>query len=82
MGAIGMKELLLILLVVLVVFGTKKLRTVGQDLGAAVRGFKKAMNEGEAEQTNPPKQLRSEGADADFDEARKTEAQPKSDRSV
>lgn len=82
MGGIGMRELLIILLVVLVVFGTKKLRTVGQDLGAAVRGFKKAMNDGEAEQSTPPKQIRSEGADAEFDEAKKTEAQPKSDRSV
>jgi len=83
MGGIGMRELLIILLVVLVVFGTKKLRTVGQDLGAAVRGFKKAMNDGEAEQSAPPKQIRAEGADAEFDEARKTEAaQPKRDRSV
>jgi sec-independent protein translocase protein TatA len=85
MGGIGMRELLIILLVVLVVFGTKKLRTVGQDLGAAVRGFKKAMNDGESEQSTPPKQIRAEGADAEFDEARKAEAQPaqpKSDRSV
>ncbi|HLY53291.1 MAG TPA: twin-arginine translocase TatA/TatE family subunit [Steroidobacteraceae bacterium] len=82
---IGMRELLIILLVVLVIFGTKKLRTVGQDLGAAVRGFKKAMSEGETEQSAPPKQL---GTDAEFEEvAKKTDsqpasAQPKSDRSV
>ena len=81
---IGMRELLIILLVVLVVFGAKKLRTVGSDLGAAVRGFKKAMNEGDEEQS-APKQIRSEKADAEFDEvARKSEPQPqpKSDRSV
>ncbi|MGO9802966.1 MAG: Sec-independent protein translocase subunit TatA [Steroidobacteraceae bacterium] len=82
MGGLGMRELLIILLVVLVVFGTKKLRSVGQDLGAAVRGFKKAMNDGETEQSTPPKQLGSEAPDAQFDEARKTEAPPKSDRSV
>lgn len=83
---IGMRELLIILLVVLVIFGTKKLRTVGQDLGAAVRGFKKAMNEGETEQGSPPKQI---GTDAEFDEVAKksdnqpnANAQPKSDRSV
>jgi len=35
-----MRELVVILLVVLVVFGAKKLRSVGSDLGAAVRGFK------------------------------------------
>lgn len=47
---LGMRELVVILLVVLIVFGAKKLRTVGSDLGHAVRGFKKAMNEGEEEQ--------------------------------
>ena len=81
---IGMRELLIILLVVLVVFGAKKLRTVGSDLGAAVRGFKKAMNDGDEEQS-APKQIRSEKPDAEFDEvAKKNEAaaQPKSDRSV
>ena len=56
-----MRELVVILLVVLVVFGAKKLRTVGSDLGHAVRGFKKAMSEGEDEQNAPPKQIRSEG---------------------
>jgi sec-independent protein translocase protein TatA len=48
---IGMRELLVILVVVLLVFGTKKLKTIGADLGGAVRGFKKAMDEGENEPT-------------------------------
>jgi sec-independent protein translocase protein TatA len=75
-----MRELVVILLVVLVVFGAKKLRTVGSDLGHAVRGFKKAMSEGEEEQSTPPKQIRSEGADAEFAEApKKTDS--KSERS-
>jgi sec-independent protein translocase protein TatA len=69
---IGMRELIVILLVCLVVFGAKKLRTVGSDLGHAVRGFKKAMNEGENEEAStPPKQIRAEGADAEFPEAAK-----------
>lgn len=42
------RHLLVILLICLVVFGTKKLRTIGSDLGGAVRGFKNAMNEGES----------------------------------
>ncbi|MBV8854058.1 MAG: twin-arginine translocase TatA/TatE family subunit, partial [Sinobacteraceae bacterium] len=50
---IGMRELVVILLVVLLVFGAKKLRTVGSDLGAAVRGFKKAMSDGENEDSPP-----------------------------
>jgi len=73
MGGLGMRELLIILLVCLVVFGAKKLRTVGSDLGHAVRGFKKAMNEGENEESNaPPKQIRAEGTDAEFPEVGKT----------
>ncbi len=59
------KMLLVILAIALVVFGTKRLRTIGSDLGAAVKGFKQAMNEGETEET--VKQLKQEkGADADF----------------
>lgn len=81
MGGLGMRELVIILLVVLVVFGAKKLRTVGSDLGHAVRGFKKAMNEGEEEQNAPQKQIRSEGTDAEFPEvAKKTDT--KTERSA
>ena len=40
---IGWRELLIILVIVLVVFGTKRLKNVGSDLGEAVRGFKKGM---------------------------------------
>jgi sec-independent protein translocase protein TatA len=76
-----MRELVIILLVVLVVFGAKKLRTVGSDLGHAVRGFKKAMSEGEEEHNAPPKQIRSEGADAEFPEVAK-KSDTKSERST
>ena len=76
----GTKELVIILLVALVVFGAKKLRTVGSDLGHAVRGFKKAMNEGENEESTPPKQLRADGTDAEFPEVAKArETKAKSD---
>jgi sec-independent protein translocase protein TatA len=78
---IGMKELLIILLVVLLVFGAKKLRSIGSDLGAAVRGFKKSVNEGENEDT--PRQIRSEGEDAEFpDAAKTTPSESKTDRKV
>jgi sec-independent protein translocase protein TatA len=49
------KHLLLILLIVLLVFGGKKIKTLGSDLGSAFRGFKKAMNEGETD--DPAKQI-------------------------
>jgi len=60
------QQLLIILLIALVLFGTKKLRSVGTDLGAAVRGFKKAVNEGDEEQTKQLKDLTDK--DADFSE--------------
>jgi sec-independent protein translocase protein TatA len=49
MDLLAPRHLLVILLIALVVFGTKKLRTIGADLGGAVRGFKQAMQEGESE---------------------------------
>jgi sec-independent protein translocase protein TatA len=76
-----MRELIIILLVVLVIFGAKKLRTVGSDLGHAVRGFKKAMSEGEEEQNAPPKQIRSESPDAEFPEVAK-KSDTKTERSA
>ncbi len=42
---IGFRELLVILAIALLVFGAKKLRTIGTDLGAAVKGFKQGMSE-------------------------------------
>ena len=56
-------SLLLILVIVLVIFGTKKLRNLGTDLGGAVKGFRSAMNE--AEET--AEQIGDESKDADFD---------------
>jgi sec-independent protein translocase protein TatA len=57
------KMLLVILAIALVIFGTKRLRSIGSDLGAAVKGFKQAMNDGESEEKL--KQLKQE-KDADF----------------
>lgn len=44
------KHLLVILLIVLLIFGGKKLKSLGSDLGSAFRGFKKAMSDGENEE--------------------------------
>jgi sec-independent protein translocase protein TatA len=46
---IGIWELVLLFLIVLVVFGTKRLRNIGGDLGSAIKSFRSAMNEGEGE---------------------------------
>lgn len=47
MGSLSIWHWLIVLLVVVMIFGTKKLRTIGGDLGGAVRDFKKAMNDDE-----------------------------------
>jgi sec-independent protein translocase protein TatA len=41
---LGWKELLIVLVIVLIVFGTKKLKNLGGDLGGAIRGFKKGVS--------------------------------------
>lgn len=51
MGSFGIMHWLIVLLVVVLVFGTKKLRNMGNDLGSAVKGFKDGMK-GEEEGTN------------------------------
>jgi len=60
---IGPWQLLIILVIVLAIFGTKKLRTLGSDLGGAVKGFRSAMTE--AEETAD--QISDDSKDADFD---------------
>jgi len=47
MGGISIWQLVIILVIVLLIFGTKKFKNMGSDLGSAVKGFKSAMNEGE-----------------------------------
>jgi len=52
MGSFSIWHWLIVLVVVLLIFGTKKLRNIGSDLGGAVKGFKDAMHE---EQQQPPR---------------------------
>jgi len=48
-GGISIWQLLIILVIVVLVFGTGKLKNIGSDLGGAVRNFRKSMKEGEDE---------------------------------
>jgi len=48
-GGIGPGSLILILVIVILLFGTKKLRNVGGDLGGALKNFRKSMKDGEDE---------------------------------
>ena len=49
MGGLSIWHWLIVLLVVVLIFGTKKLRNIGQDLGGAVKGFKEGVKGAEAE---------------------------------
>jgi len=46
MGAMSIWHWLIVLVIIMLVFGTKKLRNIGSDLGGAVRGFKDGVKEG------------------------------------
>ena len=49
MGSLSIWHWLIVLVIVMLIFGTKKLRSMGADLGGAVRGFKDGMREGGAD---------------------------------
>ena len=65
LGGISLWQLLIILVIVVVIFGTKRLGSIGSDLGGAVKGFRKAMND--AEKDDDPAQL--DKPDAEFSES-------------
>jgi sec-independent protein translocase protein TatA len=54
MGGLSIWHWLIVLLVVVLIFGTKKLRNMGQDLGGAVKGFKEGMKTDDAEAAATP----------------------------
>ncbi len=55
MGGIGIPELLVILVIVVLLFGTKKLKGLGGDLGGAIKSFRSAMREADADESKTPK---------------------------
>lgn len=74
LGGISMWQLLIILLIVVLVFGTKRLRTIGGDLGGALKSFRKAMDsdddkhDDEAEAEAERKRIEDGKPDAEFAE--------------
>jgi sec-independent protein translocase protein TatA len=54
MGGLSIWHWMIVLLVVVLIFGTKKLRNIGQDLGGAVKGFKEGMKTADGEPAAPP----------------------------
>ncbi|MEH6343887.1 MAG: Sec-independent protein translocase subunit TatA [Bermanella sp.] len=79
-GGISVWQLLILLVVVILIFGTKKLRTLGGDLGGAVKGFKKAMNDGEKAAADEPSKIedKQQDQDAQFSQSVKDEEKTKS----
>ena len=53
MGSFSIWHWLIVLLIVVMVFGTKKLKNIGSDLGGAVKGFKDGMKEGSSSEEKP-----------------------------
>lgn len=79
LGGISLWQLLIILLIVIVIFGTKKLGSIGGDLGGAVKGFRKAMSD--AETDDGGKQDKLKEPDADFAERQSEQEQNDHNRS-
>ena len=65
MGSFSIWHWLIVLVIVMMVFGTKKLRNIGQDLGGAVKGFKDGMKASEEPQDKARDQIQSATAAAD-----------------
>lgn len=63
MGGLSLTHWLVVLVVVVLIFGTKRLRNVGQDLGEAVKGFRKGMRDGDAD-GDPGTDAESQSRDA------------------
>jgi len=67
MGSFSIWHWLIVLLIIVLVFGTKKLKNIGSDLGGAVKGFKDGMKDGSAapETPVPPQQVTTASNAAD-----------------
>ena len=61
MGSFSIWHWLIVLVIVMLVFGTKKLRNMGSDLGGAVKGFKDGMKEGAANKTEADQKVEDGG---------------------
>jgi sec-independent protein translocase protein TatA len=64
-GGISVWQLLIILAIVVMLFGTKRLRSLGSDLGSAVKGFRKSMSDEEAKPEEPGQEEKNAEIPAD-----------------
>ena len=59
-GGISIWQLLIILVIVIMIFGTKRLKSLGSDLGGAVKGFRKSLQENPSEDTESSTSTKTE----------------------
>ncbi|TKB46288.1 Sec-independent protein translocase subunit TatA [Thalassotalea mangrovi] len=69
MAGISLWQLLIVLVIVILLFGTKRLRNLGGDLGSAFKGFKKAINDDDANKEDTPKEQLAEKSKAEQTDA-------------
>ncbi len=80
MGGISVWQLLILLVIVLVIFGTKRLRNAGSDLGGAIKGFREGMAGKEDEEEQPSEQLKADKLDSADSVQERTVADPKDEK--
>ena len=68
LGGISMWQLLIVLLIVVLIFGTKRLKSIGGDLGGALKSFRKAMDTEDKETGDDPERIEEGAPDAEFAE--------------
>ncbi len=68
LGGISMWQLLIVLLIVVLIFGTKRLKSIGGDLGGALKSFRKAMDSDDKEAGDEPERIEEGAPDAEFAE--------------
>ena len=73
MGSLSIWHWLIVLVIVMLIFGTKKLRNIGADLGGADRGFKDGMREGTADKATEPATAQVTGKTVEGEVRGKTE---------
>ena len=72
MGSLSIWHWLIVLVIIMLVFGTKKLRNIGSDLGGAVRGFKEGVKDGTEKASAEAEESKDSGRTIDVETREKT----------
>jgi sec-independent protein translocase protein TatA len=75
LGGISLSELLIVLVIVVLIFGTKRLKTIGSDLGSAIKGFKSAVATDDEKPKDAKQSLSPPEPDAEFPEQKQKSRQ-------